>query len=116
MASLSLRPLMLFELLFLLLVQLSQRSCLPPTHPLFFKSIIWDLFSFCRRCYSQNAKSEIEEVTHVICLPMACLDTGLSAMEMAHTSSFETHKEKERKKTQQQRSFSVYKLTHLIVQ
>lgn len=115
MASLSLRPLLLFELLFLLLVQLSQRFCLRPP-PSFFKSIIWDLFSFCRRCYSQNAKSEIEEVTHVICLPMVCLDAGLSAMKMAHTSSFESHKDKKRKKTQQQRSFSVYKLTHLIVQ
>lgn len=60
----------------------------------FFWSIIWDLFSLCSRCYSQNAKSEIEEVTHVICLAMVCLDHALSAMKKAYTRSFLSHKTK----------------------
>lgn len=56
--------------------------------------IIWDLFSPCSRCYSHHAKSEIEEVTHVICLAVVCLNTALSAMKMAYTLSFLSHKTK----------------------
>lgn len=60
--------------------------------PSFFWSIIWDLFSLCSRCCSQNAKSEIEEVTHVVYLAMVCLDAALSAMKTAYTPSFLSHK------------------------
>lgn len=57
-------------------------------------AIIWDLFSLCSRCYSQNAKSEIEEVTHVICLATVCLDATMSAMKIACTLCFLSHKTK----------------------
>lgn len=74
---------------FALCVTIPENLFTPP-----FLSIIWDLFSLCSRCYSQNAKSEIEEVTHVICLAMVCLDAALSAMKTAYTPSFLSHKTK----------------------
>lgn len=74
---------------FALCVTLPENLFTPP-----FLSIIWDLFSLCSRCYSQNAKSEIEEVTHIICLAMVCLDAALSAMKTAYNPSCLCHKTK----------------------
>lgn len=47
-------------------VTLAENLFTPPFP--FCRPLIWILFSLCSRCYSQNAKSEIEEVTHVSCL------------------------------------------------
>lgn len=75
--------------LFCSLCNAPRESVYPPLS--FCWPIIWNLFSLCSRCYSQNAKSEIEEVTHVICLALVCLDAALSAMKMAYTPSFQSH-------------------------
>lgn len=90
MASLSLDPL-LWEC-FDPCATLPENLFIPPLS--FCWSLIWNLFSLCSRCYSRNAKSEIEEVTHVICLALVCLDAALSAMKMAYTPSFLSHKTK----------------------
>lgn len=63
-------------------VTLPENLFIPPLS--FCRSLIWILFSLCSRCYSQNAKSEIEEVTHVSCLVSVSLDAALSAMKASH--------------------------------
>ena len=78
--------------LFCSLCNTPRESVYPPIS--FCWTIIWDLFSLCSRCYSQNAKSEIEEVTHVVCLALVCLDAALSAMKTAYTPSFLSHQTK----------------------
>lgn len=116
MASLSLRPLLwvCFAPCVTLLGTLFTTPT-PTSNPSFCWSIIWILFSLCYCCYSQNAKSEIEEVTHVICLALVCLDTALSAMKTAYTPTFISHKAKTSNR-RESLYFTVYMLSYLIVQ
>lgn len=112
MASLSLRPLL--WVCFAPCVTLPGTLFTTPTptsNPSFCWSIIWILFSLCYCCYSQNAKSEIEEVTHVICLALVCLDAALSAMKTAYTPTFISHKTK----TSNRREAFVFHCLHAVL-
>lgn len=83
--------LLLFKHLFFYLCNSPSDSVYPPFSFFFTPSSgIYFLFS---RCYSWNAKSEIEEVTHVTCLAMVCLDAALSGKTNVSTPSFTKSKE-----------------------
>lgn len=54
---------------------------------------------FLLDCYSDNAKSEIKEVNHVIHLALVCLDLPLSAMKKAKTPFIFLNIRKQRRTT-----------------